>query len=98
MFARIARIILSHVARSRLKIFLARKSEPMAKPAKKPMARTAKKVLKKPSAASEEVKKKPASWQDFAQHGDDDDDRDTSAITKQQRYVFDKALKAGHLH
>ena len=60
---------------------------------------------KRPAAAQPEgpVAKKPATWQAYADHEDNPDDDpdperpDASTLTKQQRYLFDKALKSGEL-
>ena len=66
------------------------------------MARLAmKRVLKKPSGPPEAKKDKKA-WQSFAkeeseEEAPDDDSKDLAPITKQQRYIFDKALQKGHV-
>ena len=62
---------------------------------------------KRPAAAPEQpepTKKKPASWQQFATGAPEGDaeadqktEKDTSSLTKQQRYLFDRALASGAL-
>ena len=67
------------------------------------MARLAmKRVLKKPSGPPEAKKEKKASWQTYAkedseEEAPDGDSKDLAPITKQQRYIFDKALQKGHV-
>ena len=60
-----------------------------------------KRVLKKPSGPPEAKKDKKASWQTYAKESEeeapDDDSKDLAPITKQQRYIFDKALQKGHV-
>ena len=53
-------------------------------------------------APEEGARKKPASWQDFAASQSSADDaagpeKDSSAIAKEQRYIFDRAKNAGQL-
>jgi len=63
---------------------------------KKPKPKNTK---KRPAAGDPEeasTKKKPSSWQAFGEEAENAE-KDTSSLTKAQRYIFDKAMKNGDL-
>ena len=60
---------------------------------KKPRPKNTKKRPAAVDPEGDDVKKRPSSWQAFGEEAE----RDTSSITKAQRYLFDKAMKNGSL-